>query len=41
MIRSRDVVFHENENITDFEKFEKSKSTIEDVFDFSPTSSSI
>jgi hypothetical protein len=38
MIRSRDVVFHENENIKDFEKFEKSKSTVEGVSDLTPTS---
>uniref|UniRef100_A0A2N9FLT3 Integrase catalytic domain-containing protein n=1 Tax=Fagus sylvatica TaxID=28930 RepID=A0A2N9FLT3_FAGSY len=40
MIRSRDVVFHKNENITDFEKSEKSKSTVEGVSDLTPTSSS-
>uniref|UniRef100_A0A2N9HLM6 Integrase catalytic domain-containing protein n=1 Tax=Fagus sylvatica TaxID=28930 RepID=A0A2N9HLM6_FAGSY len=40
MIRSRDVVFHENENIKDFEKSEKSKSTVEGVSDLTPTSSS-
>uniref|UniRef100_A0A2N9EWM8 Integrase catalytic domain-containing protein n=1 Tax=Fagus sylvatica TaxID=28930 RepID=A0A2N9EWM8_FAGSY len=40
MIRSRDVVFHENENIIDFEKSEKSKSTIEGVSDLTHTSSS-
>jgi hypothetical protein len=34
------VVFHENENIKDFEKSEKSKSTVEGVFDLTPTSSS-
>ena len=28
MIRSRDVVFHENENLADFEKIQKPKSTI-------------
>ena len=38
MIKSRDVVFHENENIKDFGKSEKSKSTIEGVFDLTPTS---
>ena len=38
MIKSRDVVFHENENIIDFEKSEKSKFTIEGVFDLTPTS---
>uniref|UniRef100_A0A2N9FNK6 Integrase catalytic domain-containing protein n=1 Tax=Fagus sylvatica TaxID=28930 RepID=A0A2N9FNK6_FAGSY len=40
MIKSRDVVFHKNENITNFEKFEKSKSTVEGVSDLTPTSSS-
>uniref|UniRef100_A0A2N9FPQ8 Reverse transcriptase Ty1/copia-type domain-containing protein n=1 Tax=Fagus sylvatica TaxID=28930 RepID=A0A2N9FPQ8_FAGSY len=40
MIRSRDVVFHKNENIKDFEKSEKSKSTVEGVSDLTPTSSS-
>ena len=40
MFRSRDVVFHENENIKDFEKSEKSKSTVEGVSNFIPTSSS-
>uniref|UniRef100_A0A2N9FFW3 Integrase catalytic domain-containing protein n=1 Tax=Fagus sylvatica TaxID=28930 RepID=A0A2N9FFW3_FAGSY len=40
MIRSRDVVFHENENIKDFEKSEKSKSIVEGVSDLTPTSSS-
>uniref|UniRef100_A0A2N9H483 Integrase catalytic domain-containing protein n=1 Tax=Fagus sylvatica TaxID=28930 RepID=A0A2N9H483_FAGSY len=40
MIKSRDVVFHRNENITNFEKFEKSKSTVEGVSDLTPTSSS-
>ena len=34
------MVFHENKNIKDFEKFEKSKSTVEGVFDLTPTSSS-
>jgi hypothetical protein len=40
MIRSRDLVFHENENIKDFEKSEKSKSIIEGVSNLTPTSSS-
>ena len=40
MFRSRDVVFHENENIKDFKKSEKSKSTVEGVSDLTPTSSS-
>jgi hypothetical protein len=39
MIKSRDVIFHENENIIVFEKFEKSKSTFECVFYLTPTSS--
>ena len=34
------MVFHENENIKDFEKSEKSKSTVEGVSDLTPTSSS-
>ena len=38
MIRSRDVVFHKNENIKDFEKSEKSKSTVENVSDLTPIS---
>jgi hypothetical protein len=41
MIRIRDVVFHENENIKDFEKSEKSKSTVEGVSDLTPTFSSL
>ena len=40
MIRSRDVVFHENENLADFEKTEKPKVTVEGVLDLTPTSSS-
>jgi hypothetical protein len=35
------VVFHENENIKDFEKSEKSKSTVKGIFDFTPTSLSL
>ena len=31
MIRSRDVVFHENENLENFEKTEKPKATVEGV----------
>ena len=38
MIRSRDMVFHENENITDTEKSEKSKFSVEVVSDLTPTS---
>ena len=41
MIRSRDVVFHENENLADFEKTEKPKATVEGVLDLTPTSSSL
>ena len=41
MIRSRDVVFHENENLTDFEKTEKPKATVGGVLDLTPTSSSL
>ena len=41
MIRSRDVVFHENDNLTDFEKIEKPKATVEGVPDLTPTSSSL
>ena len=40
MIRSRDVVFHENENLADFEKTEKPKATVEGVLNLTPTSSS-
>ena len=40
MIRSRDVVFHENENLADFEKIEKPKITIGGVPDLTLTSSS-
>ena len=41
MIRSRDVVFHENENLADFEKTEKPKATIEGVPDLTPISYSL
>ena len=41
MIRSRDVVFHENENLADFDKTEKPKATVEGVPDLTPTSSSL
>ena len=41
MIRSRVVVFHENENLADFEKTEKPKATVEGVLDLTPTSSSL
>ena len=40
MIKSRDMIFHDNENITDFEKSKKSKSIVEGVSDITPTSSS-
>ena len=38
MIRSQDVIFHENENLVDFEKTEKPKVTIGGVLDLTPTS---
>ena len=41
MIRSRDVIFHENENLADFEKTEKPKATVGGVPDLTPTSSSL
>ena len=41
MIRSRDVIFHENENLADFEKTEKPKAMVEGVPDLTPTSSSL
>ena len=40
MIRSRDVVFHENENLGDLKKTEKTKDAIVGIPDFTPTSSS-
>ena len=39
MIRSRDAVFYENENLADFEKTEKPKATVGDVPNLTPTSS--
>ena len=39
MIRSRDVVFHENENLGDLEKTEKTKDAIVGIPDLTPTSS--
>ena len=39
MIRSRDVIFHENENLANFEKSKKPKTTIGSVLDLTPTSS--
>ena len=41
MIRSRDVIFHENENLADFEKTKKPKATVGGVLDLTPTSSSL
>ena len=41
MIKSQDVVFHENENLADFEKTEKPKATVGGVPNFTPTSSSL
>ena len=38
MIRSRDVVFHENENLANFEKIEKLKATVGGVPDLTLTS---
>ena len=40
MIRSRNVIFHENENLADLEKTEKTKDAIVGVPDLAPTSSS-
>ena len=40
MIRSRDVVFHENENLANLEKTEKTKDAIVGVPNLTPTSSS-
>ena len=41
MIRSRDVVFNENENLVDFEKIEKRKASVGGVPDPTPTFSSL
>ena len=41
MIRSQEVVFHENENLVDFEKTEKPNAIVEGVHDLTPTSSSL
>ena len=41
MIKSQDVVFHENENLTNFEKTEKAKAIVKGVLDLTPTSSSL
>ena len=41
MIKSRDLVFHENENLVDFEKTEKPNAIVEGVHDLTPTSSSL
>ena len=40
MIRSQDVVFHENENLADFEKTEKPNAKVWGVPDLTPSSSS-
>ena len=40
MIRSRDVVFHENENLVDLKKTEKTKDAIIGVTNLAPASSS-
>ena len=40
MIRSQDIVFHENEDLADFEKTVKPKATVEGVPNLTPTSSS-
>ena len=40
MIRSQDVVFHENKNLADLEKIEKTKDAIVGVPNLTPTSSS-
>ena len=41
MIRSRDVVFHENKNLADFEKIKNPKATVKGVHDLTSTSSSL
>ena len=41
MIRSRDVVFHENENLADFEKTEKPKAIVQGIPDLTLTFSSL
>ena len=41
MIRSRDVVFHENEDLANFKKTEKPKTTVGGVPGLTPTSSSL
>ena len=40
MIKSQDVIFHENENLANFEKTKKTKDAIVGVPDLTPTSSS-
>ena len=40
MIKSQDVVFHENENLIDLEKTKKTKDAIVGVPNLTPTSSS-
>ena len=41
MIRSRDVVFHENEDLANFKKTEKPKTIVGGVPGLTPTSSSL
>ena len=41
MIRSQDVIFHENENLADFKKTKTPKATVGGVPDLTPTSSSL
>ena len=41
MIKSRNVIFHENENLADFEKIKKPKATVGGVPDLTLTSSSL
>ena len=40
MIKSQDMIFHENENLVDLEKTEKTKDAVAGVLDLTPTSSS-
>ena len=40
MIKSQDVIFHEDENLANFEKTKKTKDAIVGVPDLTPTSSS-
>ena len=41
MIKTQDIVFHENENLADFEKTKKPKAAVEGVLDLTPTFSSL